>query len=99
MAEFGIELTDEARVDLFFYSASERKLITAGVRAQLLHEPLVTTKNRKLLRTNPIASWELRLGKFRVFYEVDDSSRTVRIVAVGHKEHNQLFVRGEEVKI
>ena len=99
MAEFRIELTDDARDDLFYYSASERKLITTGIRAQLLHEPLVATKNRKPLRANPIASWELRLGKFRVFYEADDPSRAVTVIAVGHKEHNQLFVRGQEVKI
>ena len=97
MAEFRIELTEEARDDLLFYPASERKLITAGMRAQLLHEPLAVTKNRKPLRTNPIASWELRLGPFRVFYEVDDW--VVTIIAVGNKEHNQLFVRGKEVKI
>jgi mRNA-degrading endonuclease RelE of RelBE toxin-antitoxin system len=99
MAEFRIEVTGDARDDLFHYPASERKLITTGIRAQLLHEPLVVTKNRKPLRANPIASWELRLGKFRVFYEADENSRTVKVIAVGHKEHNQLFVRGQEVKI
>ncbi|HEY4594277.1 MAG TPA: addiction module toxin RelE, partial [Thermoanaerobaculia bacterium] len=65
MAEFRIEVTADARDDLLYYSASERKLIVTGIRAQLLHEPLVATKNRKPLRANPIASWELRLGRFR----------------------------------
>jgi mRNA-degrading endonuclease RelE of RelBE toxin-antitoxin system len=99
MAEFRIELTDDARDDLFYYSAPERKLIATGIRTQLLHEPLVATKNRKPLRANPIASWELRLGKFRVFYEVDSASQTVTVIAVGSKEHNLLFIRGNEVKI
>jgi mRNA-degrading endonuclease RelE of RelBE toxin-antitoxin system len=99
MTEFRIEVTADARDDLLHYSASERKLIVTGIRAQLLHEPLVATKNRKPLRANPIASWELRLGRFRVFYEVDGPSQTVTVVSVGNKEHNQLFVRGQEVKI
>jgi len=46
-----------------------------------------------------VAPWELRVGRFRVFYEADESSRIVTILAVGHKVHNLLFVRGEEVKL
>jgi mRNA-degrading endonuclease RelE of RelBE toxin-antitoxin system len=97
MAEFQIEFTEEARLDLFFYSAFERKIITTEIRTQLSHQPLVETKNRKPLRSNPVAPWELRVGKFRVFYEPDQHSRTITIVAVGHKEHNLLLVRGKEV--
>jgi mRNA-degrading endonuclease RelE of RelBE toxin-antitoxin system len=48
---------------------------------------------------NPIATWELRSGRYRIFYEIDETARKVTIVAVGHKEHNVLFVRGQEVKI
>ncbi len=54
------------------------------------------TKNRKALRHNPIAQSELRIGKFRIFYEADETDRTVTIVAAGHKEHNALFIRGTE---
>jgi hypothetical protein len=34
-----------------------------------------------------------------VFYEVDPEQPVVRIVAVGHKEHNRLFIGGEEVEL
>ena len=57
------------------------------------------TRNRKLLRDNPVADWELRVGEFRVFYEVDVDEHRVRIVAVGHKEHNRLFIGGEEIEL
>ena len=57
------------------------------------------SRNSKLLRDNPLADWELRIGKFRVFYDVDSDEPTVRIVAVGHKEHNTLFIGGEEIKL
>ncbi|MGH9766726.1 MAG: type II toxin-antitoxin system RelE family toxin [Blastocatellia bacterium] len=42
---------------------------------------------------------ELRAGKFRIFYEVDESAKSVIIVSVGHKERNKLFIRGKEVGI
>jgi mRNA-degrading endonuclease RelE of RelBE toxin-antitoxin system len=40
----------------------------------------------------------LRVGKFRVFYELEEPT-TVKIVAVGHKEHNDLFVRGKRIEL
>jgi mRNA-degrading endonuclease RelE of RelBE toxin-antitoxin system len=99
MPDYRIELTEEAKADLDYYAAFERKIITSQIRVQLLHEPSTETKNRKSLRENPVASWELRASRFRVFYEVDEPLQMVTIVAVGHKEHNTLLVRGKEVKL
>ena len=47
------------------------------------------------LRSNPIASWELRIDQFRVFYDVDAGAEVVLIKAVGWKEHNTLYFRGK----
>ncbi len=99
MANFQIEVTAEAKIDLSYYTAFERKIIVSEIREQLTYQPHVETKNRKPSRDNPIASWELRVGKYRVFYEVDEMARTVSIVSVGHKEHNVLWIRGKEVQI
>ena len=99
MAKYQIEVTEEAKTDLNYYGVFERKIITSGIRVQLEHEPSLETKNRKLLRDNPISSWELRVGKYRVFYEVNEVRQNVTVVAVGHKEHNVLLVRGKEVQI
>jgi len=63
----------------------------------LPYQPTEETRNRKLLRANPVADWELRIQNYRVFYEVDLVHHTVRIVAIGHKEHNKLFIGGEEI--
>ena len=60
------------------YTAFERKLIVLEIREQLAHQPNAETKNRKPLRENPIASWELRVGKHRIFYEVDETARDGR---------------------
>ena len=99
MASYQIEVTEEGKVDLSYYTAFERKAIVSEIRNQLTHEPQVETRNRKLLRDNPVASWELRAGKYRVFYEVDQPTGTVSVVSVGHKEHNVLLIRGKEVQL
>ena len=70
-----------------------------GIREQLSHDPLKETRNRKKLRKNPVAPWELRLGKYRVFYEVHGELITVGVVAVGYKQHNTLYIRGKQVEL
>jgi mRNA-degrading endonuclease RelE of RelBE toxin-antitoxin system len=99
MAKYCIEVTEDAKDDLYQYSASERKIISDEVRVQLGDQPLFETKNRKKLWENPLAPWELRVGKYRIFYQVDEASHRVTIMAIGHKEHNTLLIRGKEVKI
>lgn len=99
MPLYQIELTEDAKSDLWQYSASERKTILSQIRQELEHEPLTETRNRKKLRDNPIAPWELRIGKYRVFYNVPAETAVVSVVAIGHKEHNVLFIRGQEVSL
>ena len=99
MMEYHIDVTVEAKEDLDSYSVSERRVIIAGIRGQLGYQPLVETKNRKRLRENPISPWELRVGKYRIFYEVDADNKRVTIVAIGHKEHNALLIRRKEAPI
>jgi mRNA-degrading endonuclease RelE of RelBE toxin-antitoxin system len=99
MEKYQIDVTVDAKVDLKFYAVFEQRVITAGIRVHLAVQPALATKNRKPLRSHPIASWELRIGKYRIFYEVDEAAHVVTIVSIGHKEHNALFVRGKEVPI
>jgi mRNA-degrading endonuclease RelE of RelBE toxin-antitoxin system len=51
------------------------------------------------LEDNPLAPWELRVGDFRVFYDVDRESEKVAVVAIGWKSHNRLRIGGEEIEI
>ena len=79
-------------------------LIRERIQEQLTHEPDVATRNRKPVRPSAAfqAEWELRFGpnnRFRVFYQIDQENRQVRIVAVGEKERNRLLVGGEEVTL
>ena len=81
-------------------TARERATVIAAVDRQLLHEPLKETRNRKPLRPNPVAPWELRVGPLRVFYEVvGGENGTVRILAVGRKERNVLWVGHKEIRL
>jgi mRNA-degrading endonuclease RelE of RelBE toxin-antitoxin system len=48
------------------------------------------------MRPNDVAEWELRIGKFRVFYNVYDEQLIVSIEAVGFKIGNLIFMRGEK---
>jgi mRNA-degrading endonuclease RelE of RelBE toxin-antitoxin system len=96
---YGAEVKQHLRtIDAKYYS-----LIQSEVETQLLHEPDVETRNRKPLE-RPIASgaeWELRFGpdnRFRLFYQIEAESRTVRVLAIGVKERNRLVIGGEEVE-
>ena len=67
-----------------------------GAELHLRHEPTVQSHRIKAMRPNPVAEWELRLGDFRVLYDVDESTRHVTIQVVGEKRGNQLIVQGKE---
>ena len=49
-------------------TAGQRVTVLDAIERQLTHEPLIETRNRKPLRPNPIAAWELRAWALRVFY-------------------------------
>jgi len=97
--KFSIDIAKSALDDLKWFRKYERVLILDEIDKQLLYEPMVETRNRKMLRNNLSLRWELRVDKYRVFYNVNESDRIVDITAVGYKEHNVLFIRGKEVKI
>jgi hypothetical protein len=66
------------------------------VEEQLAHKPKTETHNRKKMRPNPLASWELSIGDLRVYYDVTEEPQTVTVVAVGIKRGNHVFIDGEE---
>lgn len=96
---YAIEYTLEARQDLNSFRKFEQQHIIDAIDVQLQCEPNVATNNRKKLRPNELAEWELRVDNFRVFYGVRETVRIVRIVAVGYKRGNRLFIHGEEYEL
>jgi mRNA-degrading endonuclease RelE of RelBE toxin-antitoxin system len=76
--------------------APQTRAVLDAVDAQLQHQPTVETRNRKPMRPNPIAPWELRIDDLRVYYEVDAAATIVRILAVGLKDRKVVRI-GKEV--
>jgi mRNA-degrading endonuclease RelE of RelBE toxin-antitoxin system len=81
-------------------TARQQAIVVDAVKVQLKNEPLQETRNRKQLRPNPLAPWELRVGFLRVFYDVDVlQSDLVNVLAIGIKKGNKLIVSGKEIQI
>ncbi len=99
--KFDIRFTQIAADQVRAYRKFEQTQIFDAIENQLRHDPTTETRNRKRLSANELADWELRVQNFRVFYDVvsEDAGPFIKIKAVGHKEHNKLFVAGKEVEL
>lgn len=81
-------------------TARQRTIVLDAVDEQLAYQPAVETRNRKPMRPNPVAPWELRIGDLRVYYDIQEEPEPrVTIVAVGIKDRNRLLIGGEEVEL
>ncbi|WP_129633810.1 type II toxin-antitoxin system RelE family toxin [Candidatus Oscillochloris fontis] len=96
---YRIEYTDSAIGDIAYFTKYERGLIVTAIETQLTHEPLREVRNRKPMEPNTLARWEVRVGKYRIFYDVEVSDQVVLVKAVGWKEHNRLYIRGKEYSL
>jgi mRNA-degrading endonuclease RelE of RelBE toxin-antitoxin system len=97
---YSVEFAESVKEQLRALPARQRALLLDSIEQQLVHEPLTETRNRKPLRPNPIAPWELRVGKLRVFYDVvAEEPNVVRVLAIGEKKGNKLFIAGKEVQL
>jgi mRNA-degrading endonuclease RelE of RelBE toxin-antitoxin system len=97
---YTIDYTESAIEDIEYFKKYERVIIIEGIEQQLTHEPTHEVRNRKKMNDNQLeAQWELRMGKYRVFYNVDIPNAEVVILAVGWKDHNTLYIRGKEYKL
>jgi mRNA-degrading endonuclease RelE of RelBE toxin-antitoxin system len=95
---YRIQFTKSAEEHFADLTARQQAIVLNAIKIQLRHEPTRETRNRKPLRPNPLAPWELRVGFLRVFYEVDAlASDLVNILAIGIKKVNQIIVSGKEI--
>ncbi len=91
-----VEIRDDALLDLRWLRAYGQRLILDAIEEQLPWEPEKETRNRKPLRPNDLAAWEMRIGNLRVFYDVHSETEEVIVKAIGWKEHGKLLIRGKE---
>lgn len=96
---FRVTFAPEAINELQSLRAFHPKQVIAGIESQLVPEPIRETRHRKRLRPNQLAEWEVRVGKFRIFYDVSPDDEVVRVIAIGHKQGNALFIRGEQFEL
>ncbi len=99
--EYGIRYTVTALEHLRDLSARDRTTLVDAVDDQLRHQPDVPTRRRKRMRNNPVAPWELRVGDYRVFYDVvleaeEAGKPEVVVLAIGLKIRNRVWIGGEE---
>ena len=95
---FTIIITPSAQADIKWFKAFEQRIILNAIRLYLPSNADEESNRRKKLSVNPVAPWELKEGVYRVFYAIMEEQQ-VKILAVGYKEHNQLYIRGRKVTL
>ena len=97
---YRIEYSPDAEEHLRALTIRQQRTILDTVDRQLIRQPTVETTNRKPLRPNPVAPWELRIGNLRVYYDVEEDPETVVLVrAVGIKERNRVRVGRDVIEL
>jgi len=76
-----------------------QRLVLEAIEQQLLHQPTMETRNRKKMRPNHLAPWELRVGTFRVYYDVEEPTAIVHIRAIGIKQRNRVRIGQEDFEL
>jgi mRNA-degrading endonuclease RelE of RelBE toxin-antitoxin system len=93
---YAINIADQAAGHLGGLARYAQRIVLDGIELHLRNQPMQETRRIKPLRLNPVASWELRLGDYRVLYDIAEEGRVVNVLVVGEKRGNQLFVLGKE---
>ena len=97
---YRIEYSPDAEEHLRTLTARQQAVVLDTVDRQLTHQPMVETQNRKPMRPNPVAPWELRIGNLRVYYDVGDEPEAVVYVrAVGVKRRNRVRIGKEVIEL
>jgi len=92
---FTLEFSEMVAEHLGELRAYDRKQILDQIDAQLTHRPTEETRNRKKVvglippweHVEPV--WELRVGEFRVFYDVYEDESRVVVRAIRRKPPHQ----------
>ena len=97
---YQIEYSPETAEHLQALTARQRSIVFDAVDEQLALQPGSETRNRKPMRPNPIAPWELRVSELRVYYDiVEEPEKLVTVLAVGVKDRNRVLIAGKEIEL
>jgi len=97
---YRIEYSPDAEDHLRSLTARQQRIVLDAVDLQLAHQPAVEARNRKPMRPNPVAPWELRVGNLRVYYDVEtEPEHVVYIRAVGVKLRHRIRIGGDVIEL
>lgn len=88
---FEVQIVPSALQELRAIQVFYRRQIAAAIDEQLMHQPTVETQHRKRLENvqpsfeHEPPLWQLHIGDFRVFYDVDEAHASVFVRAVREK--------------
>ncbi|MEI8371600.1 MAG: type II toxin-antitoxin system RelE/ParE family toxin [Planctomycetota bacterium] len=89
MTDYRIFETDEFRRNVRELDARQQSFVETKlsryVYPQLRHQPYLGTNIKKLQGYQP-ETWRYRIGRFRVFYGIDEPNRIVNILTVDHRK-------------
>jgi len=88
---YAVRLARDVGKDLQRLPAFHHSEVIRAIETQLVDTPMVRTRNRKPLAnlippwTAELPIWELRVGAYRVFYDVSEEEKVVYVRAVRKK--------------
>lgn len=98
--KYRIEYSPDTKDHFRYLSKRQQVTVLGTVEKQLQYQHGVETKNRKPMRPNPLAPWELRIGNLRVYYDIEDEPKhIVYIRAIGIKDRNNVRIGKEVIKL
>ena len=97
---YRIEYSPDAEDHLRALTARQQLIVLDAVDKQLAYQPNIETRNRKPMRPNPVAPWELRVGNLRVYYDIEEGPEpVVYILAVGLKTRTGVRIGKELIDL
>lgn len=89
MTNYQVFIAEEYDKQLQKLNKSDRILIEKkmeeSVIPQLKSEPNFGTNIKRLKNYEP-PTWRYRIGKYRIFYEVDNEAKEVNILTISHRK-------------
>jgi len=98
--KYRIEYSLDTEEHLRVLTTHQQAIILDNVEKRLENQLSIETRNRKPMRPNPLAPWELRIGDLRVYYDFAEKPEpVVYIRAIGVKLRNRVKIGKEEIKL
>ncbi len=80
--EWHIEYTESASKEILALDGNIKKIIKKAIEDKLMNDPL---KFGSPLRRNLTGFFKLRVGNYRVIYQIKKNEVIVLVVAIGHR--------------